>query len=64
MNLREFWYSERPEILNFMEKNYSQFGINFRPLLSGSEVSPILDLDPTTFVDSILTTSKDFLGLL
>uniref|UniRef100_A0AB74TPP6 Uncharacterized protein n=1 Tax=Thalassiosira duostra TaxID=3145220 RepID=A0AB74TPP6_9STRA len=62
MNLREFWYSERPDILNFMEKNYSQFGINFRPLLSGSEVTSILD--STTFVNSIITTSKDFSGLL
>jgi len=62
MNLREFWYSERPDILNFMEKNYSQFGIHFQPLLSHSEISPILD--STTSIDSILTTSKDFLGLL
>ena len=62
MNLREFWYSERLDILNFMEKNYSQFGINFRPLLSGSEINTMVD--STTFVDSILTTSKDFFGLL
>lgn len=62
MNLREFWYLERPDILNFMEKNYSQFGINFRPLLSGSEVTNILD--STTFVNSIITNSKDFSGLL
>ena len=62
MNLREFWYSERPDILNFMEKNYSQFGINFRPLLSGSEITPIFD--STNFVDSIFTSSKEFLGLL
>lgn len=62
MNLREFWYLQRPDILNFMEKNYSQFGINFRPLLSGSEITPILD--STTSIDSILTVSKDFLGLL
>ena len=62
LNLREFWYSERPDILNFMEKNYSQFGINFQPLLSGSDVSPILD--STTFVDSIITPSKHFLGLI
>lgn len=62
MNLREFWYSERPDILNFMEKNYSQFGISFRPLFSSSEINPVLD--STTFVDSILTTSKDLLGLL
>ena len=61
IDLREFWYSERPDILNFMEKNYSQFGINFRPLLSSSEVTSMLD--STTFVDSIVTTSKDIFGL-
>ena len=58
MNLREFWYSQRPDILNFMEKNYSQFGINFRPLLSSSEITPILD--STNSMDSIISTSKDF----
>ena len=62
MNLREFWYSERPDILNFMEKNYSQFSINFRPLLSGSEIHSTLD--STTFVNSMLTISKNFLGLI
>ena len=62
MNLREFWYSQRPDILNFMEKNYSQFGINFRPLLSSSEISPILD--STNSMDSILNSSKEFLGIL
>ena len=45
-----------------MEKNYSQFGINFQPLLSGPEAHSILD--STMFVDSILNTSKDFLGLI
>ena len=62
LNLREFWYSERPDILNFMERNYGQFGINFRPLLSGSEVSPILD--STGLTDSLIIHSKDFFGLL
>jgi hypothetical protein len=60
MDLREFWYSERPDILNFMEKNYSQFGLNFRPFLLGAEATPVLD--STTFVDSLVTTSKDILG--
>ena len=59
--LRDFWYSERPDILNFMEKNYSQFDINFRPLLSSSEVTSVLE--STTLVDSIVTTSKDIFGL-
>ena len=62
MNLRELWYSPRPHILIFMEKTYSQFGINFRPLLSSSEISPILD--GTNSMDSILNSSKEFLGIL
>jgi len=61
LNLREFWYSERPDILNFMEKNYSQFGINFQPLISASEIHSTLD--STTFVNSALTTYNDFSGL-
>ena len=62
MDIREFWYSERPDILNFMEKNYSHTNIDFRPLLSGSEIHSTLD--STTFLDSIFTVSKDFLGLI
>ena len=62
MNLREFWYSERPDILNFMEKNYSQFNIDFRPLLSSSEIHSTLD--STTFVNSMLTISKNLVGLI
>ena len=62
MDLREFWYNDRPDILEFMEKNYHQFDINFRPVLSGAEVSPTLD--STAFIDSSLTTFKHFLGLL
>ena len=42
LNLREFWYSERPDILNFMEKNYDQFGINFRPLVDTTHSIPEL----------------------
>lgn len=62
LSLREFWASERPDILNFMEKNYSQFGLNFRPLLSDTELHTMVD--STTFVDSIITTSKNILGLI
>lgn len=29
--LREFWYSERPDILNFMNKNYNHLDIDFLP---------------------------------
>lgn len=29
--LREFWYTQRPEILNFMQKNYSNLEIDFLP---------------------------------
>lgn len=30
-HLREFWYSERPEIYNFMKKNYKHLDIEFLP---------------------------------
>lgn len=62
MDLREFWYSERPDILNFMEKNYSQFPINFRPLLSESGINTMVG--STMFVDSIFIPFKDFSGFL
>jgi hypothetical protein len=29
--LREFWYTQRPEILNFMQKNYGHLDIDFLP---------------------------------
>lgn len=29
--LREFWYSQRPDILDFMEKNYGHLNIDFLP---------------------------------
>jgi len=61
INLREFWYFQRPDILNFMEKNYSQFGINFQPLLSSSEITTMLD--STNSMNSILISSKEFLGI-
>jgi hypothetical protein len=57
-NLREFWYFERPDILNFMEENYAQFGINFRPLISGSEIVPLID--SITFFEPLGTVSKEF----
>ena len=30
-DLREYWYTERPEILKFMQKNYKQLDIEFLP---------------------------------
>jgi hypothetical protein len=57
-NLREFWYFERPDILNFMEENYSQFGINFRPLISGSEILPFID--SITFFEPLHNISTEF----
>lgn len=52
-NLREFWYFDRPDILHFMEENYAQFGINFRPLTFSSDVVPFIDT--ITFFDNIST---------
>jgi hypothetical protein len=64
MNLREFWYSERPDILDFMEKNYHQFDINFRPLVTVTASEIHSTLDSTIFIESIVNTSKDFLGFI
>ena len=30
-DLREFWYTKKPDILTFMQKNYGQLDINFLP---------------------------------
>ena len=30
-DLREFWYTERPDIYNFMKKNYGHLDIEFLP---------------------------------
>ena len=58
INLREFWYFDRPDILNFMEEYYAQFGINFRPLMSSSDI--LSYLGSVTFFDSLLKMSKEF----
>jgi len=60
INIREFWYLERPDILNFMEKNYGQFGINFRPLVLESETASLIDL--TIFIEPANNNLKEFLG--
>jgi len=57
-NLREFWYSERPDILNFMEKNYEQFGINFRPVAHATDLSSGLDLI------ALVENTKNLIGLI
>lgn len=60
--LREFWYSERPDILDFMEKNYHQLDVNFRPLITTPEIHSTLD--STTFIEPIMNTSREFFGLI
>ena len=55
-NLREFWYFDRPDILNFMEENYAQFGINFRPFLSESDLDPLIN--SITFFEPLTNISK------
>ncbi len=62
MNLREFWYSERPDILEFMEKNYGQFDIEFRPVALGTDLTSMLD--SAAFIDFIGNTSKELIALL
>ena len=56
-NLREFWYFERPDILHFMEENYVQFGINFRPLISNSDIMPFIN--SITFFEPFNNLSKE-----
>ena len=63
--LRNFWFSERPDILEFMEKNYSQLGVNFRPVV---QLTPSdLHLNSSTLgildIDSIVNSLKDFLNI-
>ena len=58
INLREFWYFDRPDILHFMEENYAQFGINFRPLMSSSEI--VSYVGSVLFFDPLLHISKEF----
>ena len=60
--LREFWYSERPDILDFMEKNYHQLSVNFRPLVTTPEIHSTLD--STTFIEPIINTSREFFGFI
>jgi hypothetical protein len=60
-NIREFWYFKRPDILEFMEKSYSQADIDFRPLLSTIETS--MGSTSTNLLNSIVTNSKDFFGI-
>ena len=60
--LREFWYSERPDILDFMEKNYHQLDVNFRPLITTPEIHSTLD--STTFMESLIDISREFFGLI
>lgn len=57
-NLREFWYFDRPDILNFMEENYAQFGINFRPLISSSDMGSLIN--SITFFEPFTNISKEF----
>jgi hypothetical protein len=43
-SLKEFWYTERTDILNFMKKNYSHLEIEFLPdrIVKGMTQSQIL----------------------
>jgi hypothetical protein len=64
-NVRQFWYSERPDILEFMEKNYSQFGLDFRPsTVSIDEITSVVDsvVKLTTPIVSLVSDSTDFLS--
>ena len=53
INIREFWYFDRPDILDFMEKNYDN--INFRP-------DPGMNEIPLEF--NLINLFKDLLDLI
>ena len=38
--IREFWYHERPDILNYMQKAYKDLEIQFLPDNIGKELNP------------------------
>ena len=60
--LRNFWFSERPDILEFMEKNYSQLGVNFRPVVpvTISDLHSNLSTVCILNIDSLVNSLKDF----
>ena len=60
--LREFWYSERPDILDFMERKNHQLDVNFWPLITTPKKHSILD--STTFMDPIINTLRGVFGLI
>ncbi|MCP4265110.1 MAG: YggT family protein [Candidatus Brocadiaceae bacterium] len=66
-DIREFWYNERPDILNYMQKAYKDFDIQFLPdSVVGHDVSQyipteILSLQPlgglSTFLEKLFSVS-------
>ena len=63
LNIREFWYSDRPDILNYMEKSYDN--INFRPEPT-NEIPFEFNLIHLfkDLLDLIIITFKEFLNVV
>ena len=68
--LREYWYTERPDILEYMQKSYQNFGIQFLPdgvvqTLDNPSLSSIDDwisrLTPTEILSNHALSIFDFL---
>jgi len=56
--LREFWYTQRPEILNFMQKNYGHLDIDFLPNRILKEIYEKEQLQSSTFNNLNVISNK------
>jgi hypothetical protein len=59
-DIREFWYNERPDILNYMQKAYQDLDIQFLPDSILKELNQkILTTDLSSTYDSFMTKAAD-----
>jgi hypothetical protein len=59
-DIREFWYNERPDILNYMQKAYQDLDIQFLPDSILKELNQkILTTDLSSTYDSLMTKAAD-----
>lgn len=60
--LREFWYTQRPEILNFMNKNYGNLNIDFLPNRILKEIYEKEQVQ-NSIINSVSEISNKFISL-
>jgi hypothetical protein len=58
-DIREFWYNERPDILNYMQKAYKDLDIQFLPDSIYPRIeSKKLTTDLSSTYDSLMTKTQ------